>query len=458
MLLVLLLVSSVGFGPCFGDRIQACYGKTLSQPILYTPPFYTGPVYFTPNDGGSAKIVIENGKSKDPRYSLSDNLMNIQDLTERDNGHFSIGFGGFYFSKLFELKILDCADEINRDYGHAYRYFSSKRFDVLEYTRINDRSAPKILWNRTGHDLDENSRVSVSSHFVNFRYLTQEDSGFYNFRDGNNIVVDRLRLTVKEVTKTKHATEGDDLVLEYTQTIKPWIVTFIPERQSHSVTTIRDGIVTQDDWFNGRIHVVGEGIEISPLERKDSGSFHFQDAKGNLALVVEVEVEKSETSGNVIYWVIGGLLSSLTFICCCRSCCCGKSSKKDKTAEEAAEPPDVYYHGENEPADPGLPAPPSSSTLSYRPVVSYFPEGSTAAPLDPPPYHSLNPHVNPAQPQVAPPDGLGSVPDAPVVPNTLSSDTEPRFELKGATFPSAPPLSSLSTSSDVYTSDKLNFL
>lgn len=42
--------------------------------------------------------------------------------------------------------------------------------------------------------------------------------------------------------------------------------------------------------------------------------------------------------------------------------------------------------------------------------------------------------------------------------NFLSTDVEPTFELKGSNFLSAPPLSSDSTSADVYTSDKLNFL
>lgn len=42
-------------------------------------------------------------------------------------------------------------------------------------------------------------------------------------------------------------------------------------------------------------------------------------------------------------------------------------------------------------------------------------------------------------------------------PSVLVTDTEPRFELKGMTFPSAPPLSSDSSHCDVYTSDKLNF-
>lgn len=57
--------------------------------------------------------------------------------------------------------------------------------------------------------------------------------------------------------------------------------------------------------------------------------------------------------------------------------------------------------------------------------------------------------------QVAPLGGQGAAP-APSI--FLSSEPELTFELKGVTFPTAPPLSSDSTLSDVYTSDKLNFL
>lgn len=43
-------------------------------------------------------------------------------------------------------------------------------------------------------------------------------------------------------------------------------------------------------------------------------------------------------------------------------------------------------------------------------------------------------------------------------PNFLAMGEEPRFELKGSNFPSAPLLSSDSSSPCVYTSDKLNFV
>lgn len=60
--------------------------------------------------------------------------------------------------------------------------------------------------------------------------------------------------------------------------------------------------------------------------------------------------------------------------------------------------------------------------------------------------------------QVAPLGGQGATPAPSFRSDCLSSDPEPKFELKGLTFPFAPPLSSDSTFSDVYTSDKLNFL
>lgn len=60
--------------------------------------------------------------------------------------------------------------------------------------------------------------------------------------------------------------------------------------------------------------------------------------------------------------------------------------------------------------------------------------------------------------QVAPPEQQIASPAPEFNSTFLSSDPDPKFELKGTIFPSAPPLSSDSAFCDVYNSDKLNFL
>ncbi|KAM6951962.1 uncharacterized protein PEZ65_008274 isoform 2-T2 [Lycodopsis pacificus] len=113
-------------------------------------------------------------------------------------------------------------------------------------------------------------------------------------------------------------------------------------------------------------------------------------------------------------------------------CCCGKSKSKENGSETAAAEPDVQYQEyDTEPVGP-------RSGQLIDPSGTHDP--------DPPSYTVTDPLVSAPAEQ----------PDAPTVP--VHSDPEPTFEFKGMTATSAPPLGSDSTNSDVYTSDKLNFL
>lgn len=60
--------------------------------------------------------------------------------------------------------------------------------------------------------------------------------------------------------------------------------------------------------------------------------------------------------------------------------------------------------------------------------------------------------------QASAPGGQGATPAPSLGSDCLTSDPDTKFELKGLTLPSPPPLGSDSGFSDVYTSDKLNFL
>lgn len=41
---------------------EVCYGGNFRLPFDYTPPVFNGQLYFTPSDGGSRRIVMDNGK------------------------------------------------------------------------------------------------------------------------------------------------------------------------------------------------------------------------------------------------------------------------------------------------------------------------------------------------------------------------------------------------------------
>lgn len=78
-----------------------------------------------------------------------------------------------------------------------------------------------------------------------------------------------------------------------------WTVTFIPEEKTEQELLTREGnLVTEDEgippYFDRRIQVVHDGIEIDPVKITDSGTYEFRDPRGNLAQTVQVEVETGE--------------------------------------------------------------------------------------------------------------------------------------------------------------------
>ncbi|XP_035983244.1 uncharacterized protein LOC105939834 isoform X2 [Fundulus heteroclitus] len=106
-----------------------------------------------------------------------------------------------------------------------------------------------------------------------------------------------------------------------------------------------------------------------------------------------------------------------------------------------------------------------------QPTSMYPPHPTNVNPPQPtsmyPPEPTNPTNVNLPQPEssqypplseVGPPTSQGSAAAPTFSSDVLSSDAELQFELKGVTFPSAPFLSSDETSSNVYNSDKLNFL
>lgn len=396
-------------------------------------------------------------QSKDPRFSVSNNRLHLRDLTDEDDGYFSIPL--FKNSKftVATLKIIDCAVVVEQNYASTYKHPIPTRADFLEYTPSNNLKEKKILWNRTNPELAGDSRRYVLNNVWHITLLTQKDNGYYGFRENKKGIVKRLHLKVKEWTKTMLAKEKNKLIVEYPWPAYPWTVTFIPQQHWDSVTTISDGQIVRDAWFYGRIQHTSEGIEITPVSLKDAGTYSFKDPEGNLAMNVQVEVEPSGNERNTFYFVIAAVLIPGLIFCCC---CCfweEKCSKKNKSAQQTATSPAAYHHVENVPAGPGSSAAPSSTSY-YQPAVSYVPKAPTEISCDPPAYDSLSTDANFLQPQVYPQEGQSAAPVPPISSNIISSNTEPTFELKGVTFPSAPPLSSDLTSSDVYTSDKLNFL
>ncbi|KAM9377024.1 uncharacterized protein KZ484_009424 [Pholidichthys leucotaenia] len=439
MLLVIFTLSSVFIGSFVGGEV--CYGYNFSFPLHCSPPHYQGPIYFTPSQGGSRKLVVNEGKAVDPRFKISGFSIDLTDVTERDDGTFT--FGGGLKDDPVRLKVLDCAEELRGDYGDKLHYYIPATSEYIEFTPPQSLDQPKILWNRT--DPQSRSRGTVKRSVWQMVGLTQADNGFYNFRKKDKSLVARFRLTVKAQTRHYDTKEGRGILIDYPFNAITETVTFKPKNSEMETQMVVEGgrLVIENRRFHKEPLF---GIAIDEAEIKDSGIYEFRDREGNLALIAQLEVEKEYS---LLFILLGTaaaiiLVGAICICCCCRKKCC----KKDQPPQTAAAP-QVYYHNEYQPPTSRYSDAPASSA-SYQPVSSRVPkEPTTASPESLPYGHVI--HGNPSQPEVLPSRGQQIAPVAPVSSDLPSSDPEPRFELKGLTYPLASPLSSESTSCDVYT-------
>ncbi|XP_029965343.1 uncharacterized protein LOC115401244 isoform X2 [Salarias fasciatus] len=482
MWLALLTFSSVFFGLCVGQRhYEICYGRDLRFSLRYTPPLYKGPLYFSPHRGGPMKTLMDEGKSQHPRLSVSIHGVILQDVREEDEGYFSVSLLGNEL-KIIDLKVVDCAQEITMEYWDSFQYRVRPEVDFVEFTRLHNLKNSSILWNRKNREMYAGSRGAIKDNLWNLPYLTQKDDGYYNFREKNNNLVSRILLNVKERIAELTVYEDDHLEIVYPWLVRMKTMTFTPEGQDEPASVMTDGRLQHDYWFNDKIQAVTNGIEVFRAEGKDTGTFRFKDSDGNLIMVVHLTVNDGSIIETISFVSVGLLIPATIMLYCCR-CCAKKHYKKYHSAPETPAPPEVDHHGGDQAARPA----PPSYTLSYHhvkvpksprvtssgPPVSVAPTfqccnvnvlGRTVAvsepvivPTHPQVYQPANVIVTATQPEVTPSGGWKSTLVPPVNSDSLSSDCEPVFKLKGVEYSSASPLSSDSTLADVYTSDKLNF-
>ncbi|XP_037635539.1 uncharacterized protein LOC119494011 isoform X1 [Sebastes umbrosus] len=441
--------------------VSECYGSSLTLPFSYSPPIFDGPLYFI-SKSGSRKLLMDEGKSKDRRLKVSLGRVRFTDLTERhDGGSFSVSTNGNRTHVILSLTIKECSETITQYYGDIYSINIPREAEFLEFTPLGKVKTQTVLWNRTA-PTSQRSRGSIKHNGWVMKDLTQDDMGHYNVRAKDNTLLSRKGLAIEANKRTIPAKVNEMLAIKYPRvpTDTLWTVTFTPEGKP-PFTLIERGHSTQHEIGNNffPIEVKQDRFVIDPVKSTDSGTFEFIDPQGNLALTTEVVVQNNPKPFNMFVYIgIGVAVAHALILCCCcvTKCCCKKSSsKRDESAPQTASAPAVYYHDLNQPAGPSSSAAPAPDN-SYQPMNSLFSREPTNISLEPPAYSSMNIHVNPPQPEFAPLGRQGLDPAPLLGSDCLSSDPEQRFELKGLTFPSAPPLGSDSTVCDVYTSDKLS--
>ncbi|XP_068570783.1 uncharacterized protein [Cebidichthys violaceus] len=448
MLLLYATVACLLFGGSSSDVTfeEKCYGTSLTLPIYYTPPLFNGQLYFTPSKWGARKLLMDKREAKHPRLKVQIGSVRFIDLTERDEGTFSISRNNDARYDVIKLTIKDCADKVVQYYGDRYSIKVPREAEFLEFIPLHSVDQSKVLWNRTDPQTNNGGRGRFKHNVWQMRNLNQADMGHYNIRAKDNPLLSRILLEVKEFQRDISTTMNERLLIPNHQSITPWTVVFTSEREKKNRTLMYGGkLLTDDDLgtFTGRMVAVRNGIEINPVESTDSGTFEFRDHQGYLFQTVQVLVKPEQFATSVYVGIAVGIIFAVIVCCCCvRKCCCkNSSSKRAESAPQTAATPAVYYHDTNPPERPSYSAAPALDHSTHYSMNVVVPRERTTISLEP---------------SLAPLGGQGVDPAPVLSSDCLSSDPGPTFELKGVH--SAPPLSSGSTFCDVYTSDKLNFL
>ncbi|XP_054453644.1 uncharacterized protein LOC129090139 [Anoplopoma fimbria] len=442
---------------------EKCYGKSLSLPFSYTPPIFFGQMYFTPRNGGSTKLLMDNGEAKHPRLKVSLGSVKFTDLTERDEGTFSISKNNDERQDVIILTIKDCASKEMGVYWDKHSFDLPREAEFLEYTPLHSVDQPKVLWNRTDPQTNEGGRGRMRNRVWEIKNLIQADMGHYNLRAKDNTLLFRKLLEVRERYMYYDTQVNKRLLIANLPGFQLWTVDFSSEEEEENQTLMHAGHLRTDNYwysgpFKGRLFNSDDGLEIDPVESTDSGTYYFRDEQGNLAQTTQVLVNPEPVATMVYVGIaVGSVFAVIACCCCVRKCCCKKSSsKRAESAPQTAATPTVYYHGTNQPTGRSYSAAPALDHSTHYSVNSLASREPTTISLEPPVYNPANINVNPPQPKVAPLGGQGVHPAPSLGSDCLSSDPDITFKLKGAT--AALPLSSGSTFCDVYVSDKLNFL
>ncbi|KAJ0002477.1 hypothetical protein NQD34_007626 [Periophthalmus magnuspinnatus] len=477
-----VLLTLVTLGSSLSEDV--CYGRTYRLPTAFTPPLYNKTITYTPK-AGKPKIVVNHGKSLDPRFRTSWGRAEMIDITEQDN-EAVLSIVGRIFSSV-ELRVQNCRSPARKRYGSFIYWQIPHGAEYLEFLKHTGSGVPRqveasVLWNRT--DASKLSRGEISFNSYEIKAITQQDSGYYRFRGSKNQLIKWEQVVIEHHIKSYDFDEGD-IKLEFPIIFTPSHVKFT--REGSSDTVFKD---------DNRFKITDRYFEIKDATPEDAGTYEFIDKQGNLMLRASVEIREVERVW--MSYVILGAISFGGMLCCCcvKKCCCKESSNKTDETEDEAPAMTEYCHNPTQSTQTASPLLPRDPSVIIPDLPTY---NAQVGPTDPPPpyeecvpepsappipaYSSqpVNPPVS-AEPTANPPEppqtndvfladvSTSSLDQASTTGATESTfftsnnfnftsfDSEPKFEFSGTTIPSAPPLSSEGTASIEYNSDKLNFL
>lgn len=277
--LLTLLVSWFGLSSSLTPE-ELCYGSKYKLPSEFTPPLYNLAITYTPKVGES-KIVVNNGLSLDPQFLITQDGIEMADLTEQNN---EAVLSTATPANSVKLLIKNCRDPLRKLYGSSFIWNIPDGAEYLEFSKLTGSeipAPPTILWNRTASLL---RRGNVSGSNYEIKDLTQQDSGYYRFRGFQHQLLNWEQVLVEEHRKNHTYNRGNYIVIEFPVGIIPSQVRFT--QKGAETSTVLES--------SDRVHIADNYVSIDDSTFDDAGTYDCIDDKGNLILRTVISITEED--------------------------------------------------------------------------------------------------------------------------------------------------------------------
>lgn len=330
MLLFFIHLTLVGFGSPSSLTEELCYGSKYSLPSQFSPSVYTLTITYTPKVG-DPKTVVNNGLSLDQRFQVSQDVIEMADLTEQDNEAVLSTEAPIISVKLI---IKNCGIIVRKLYGSSVIWNIPGGAEYLEFSKFtgsNVPARPTILWNRTDSSF---TRGNLSSSDYEIKDLTQQDSGYYKFRGSHNQLLTWAQITVEEHVQNHTFDRGNYIVIEFPVGIIPSQVRFT-QKGADTYTVLES---------NERVDITDRYLSIDDSTYDDAGRYDFVDNKGNLILRVVIGIKEEDDPPAHWFLYLAVSVFFVAFAVLGGKLCWNKYKNKKRAATEPeAVPPAVNY-------------------------------------------------------------------------------------------------------------------
>ncbi|KAJ8382381.1 hypothetical protein SKAU_G00031590 [Synaphobranchus kaupii] len=464
---------------------EVCYGKHFILRTYINRQHSV--VSFTPSSPpGPTRIIVQNETLQDPRYELRYGSIVAQEVTERDEGTFTISVGRIPFvMERSTLKVIDCSSGQNLNCGEDFRFELSNSAAALYFSRKRSPSQFVTLWNKTHPTESNGKRGRVRGRYWLVDKVSYADRGYYTQRNTEGRFISRHHLNIQAKRDTFLTPQGDTLTFPLKIPLSQVQLYFTPAGDSDRQQLMKNGVLFDEyDSDTNRLIVEESWVEIVGVRASDSGIYEIEDPDGNLVFYAEVKVEESAVASSdphpqhsrdafdgpsyLKYLPLLGLFIAAVILCVCvKRICCKKSAR-------APIPAQPVMHGEvsssTYPLNPSVPSQPQWSRMQIKvpsqPESTWKPNPSTSGyaylmdsvPRPSPATQRASSHVTQeAEREEA------TAPSFPISSDALHSSVAGiQFDIgksrkTGGYFSTLPLNMDTTEASCVYTSDKLNF-